>query len=56
MEENIADKRGLWNTWNKDWGFLKHAKLGVKSRTIDEDLIERLLFFAIHGFRLYPKQ
>lgn len=48
--------KDIWDTWNEEWGFLKHARTGVISRDINEDLVEKILFAAIHDFQLLPKK
>lgn len=50
-KDDIAS-RDLWNEWNSEWGFLKHARSGLESKIINEDFIAQILFTAIYDFQL----
>jgi|GEM_PF-6178833 hypothetical protein len=48
--------KAMWLEWNVTWGFFKHGKNGVEQRTIDENLIEIILFAAIYDFQTLPEK
>jgi hypothetical protein len=55
QEDHLEIKsKDLWELWNRDWGFLKHAKDGIKEKCLDKDLIKNILFTAIHDFMILP--